>query len=168
MVKNLRFLELRREAYGFAIGSLCFFLGAMPFYADAVGTVGANLTFFIGSIFFTAAGAIQLVLSGRRPPRRGTPRADVLDWWSAAVQSAGTLLFNVSTARALIASLDTPDAVGVGWTSDAWGSVAFLVSSAFALGALRRRDELWDFFARSPGAVWLNTIGSARSSQAAE
>ena len=46
-------VRLRREAWGFAIGSACFFVGALPWYADWLGAVGANLTFFIGSIFFT-------------------------------------------------------------------------------------------------------------------
>lgn len=157
---SARFLEMRREALGFVIGSMCFALGSLPWYFDTFGAVATNATFFVGSLFFTTAGLIQLLLSGRRPPRSGGSRADLYDWWSAAVQSVGTLLFNVSTAAALIAAIRTPDAVGVGWRSDAWGSAAFLASGIIALGALRRRHELWDFFARSPGAVWLGMAGS--------
>jgi len=151
---------MRREALGFAIGSVCFALGALPWFFNTFGAVTTNATFFVGSLFFTTAGFIQLLLSGRRPPRSGGSRADLYDWWSAAVQSVGTLLFNVSTAAALIAAVKEPDAVGVGWDSDAWGSVAFLASGVIALGALRRRHELWDFFARSPGAVWVGMAGS--------
>ena len=40
--------RLRREAWGFAVGSLCFFVGALPWYANWIGDVGTNLTFFIG------------------------------------------------------------------------------------------------------------------------
>ncbi len=133
-MRGTRFLEMRREAYGFAIGSLFFFVGAMPWYADAVGAVATNATFAAGSVFFTTAGAIALLLSGKRPPRRGITRADFFDWCSAAVQLAGTILFNVSTFRALAAAIDRPDDVGVGWHADAWGSIAFLVASALALG----------------------------------
>ncbi len=32
-----RRVRLRREAWGFAIGSMFFALGAVPFYAEAVG-----------------------------------------------------------------------------------------------------------------------------------
>ena len=60
--------RLRREAWGFAVGSLCFLVGAVPFYAEWAGAVGTGVTFFAGSIFFTTAAFIQLSLSGRRPP----------------------------------------------------------------------------------------------------
>ena len=77
-----RRVRLRREAWGFAIGSVFFAVGAVPFYAEAVGPVLTNVTFFIGAIFFTLAAFIQLALSGRRPPRRGSNRADRADWWA--------------------------------------------------------------------------------------
>lgn len=152
--------RLRREAWGFAIGSLCFFAGALPVYATWAGAVWTNVTFFVGSIFFTAAALIQLLLSGRRPPRGPTNTADRADWWSAAIQFAGTLLFNVSTAAALIAAIARPDAVGVGWRGDAWGSVAFLVSSSLAVAATRGRERLWDRDARTWHGTGLNLLGS--------
>src|SRR5690606_18829371 len=89
--------RLRREAWGFAVGSLCFLVGALPPYADAVGAVVVGATFVVGAVFFTAAAFAQLSLSGRRPPRAGTHPADRWDWWAAAVQLVGTLCFNVST-----------------------------------------------------------------------
>lgn len=152
--------RLRREAWGFAVGSLCFLVGALPPYAAWVGEVGANLTFFVGSIFFTTAALIQLSLSGRRPPRGGTNRADRADWWAAAVQFAGTLLFNISTFAALAAALARPDAVGVGWRPDAWGSIAFLVASTLAVVATKDRGRLWDPDARTWHGTWLNLAGS--------
>ena len=39
----------------FAVGSICFALGALPAYLDAVSARADGLTFFIGSIFFTCA-----------------------------------------------------------------------------------------------------------------
>ncbi|WP_084126461.1 hypothetical protein [Demequina sp. NBRC 110054] len=159
-VSPRRYVRLRAEAWGFALGSLCFVAGALPWFAQGIGAVGTAWTFFVGSVLFTAAGAIQLLLSGRRVPRAGTSAGDVWDWWAAAVQSVGTVLFNVSTFAALRAAIATPEAAGVGWRSDAWGSVAFLVSGAFALAAARRRHELWHLQARTPQAAWLNMIGS--------
>lgn len=152
--------RLRREAWGFAIGSLCFFAGTLPLYVSWAGVVWTNVTFFVGSIFFTLAALVQLLLSGRRPPRGDTNPADRADWWSAAIQFAGTLLFNVSTAAALLGAIARPDAVGVGWRPDAWGSVAFLVSSTLAVVATRDRERLWDRDARTWHGTWLGFLGS--------
>ena len=153
-------LRLRREAWGFAIGSLCFMAGALPFYAEWVGAVWVGITFFVGSLFFTAAGFIQLSLSGRRPPRQHTNVADRADWWSAAIQFVGTLCFNVSTGVALAAAVARPDVLGAGWRPDAFGSIAFLVSSALAVVATRHRLLLWDRKARTWHGTWLNMLGS--------
>ncbi|KQM81978.1 YrhK family protein [Agromyces sp. Leaf222] len=155
-----RQLRLRREAWGFAIGSLCFLVGAIPFYAEWAGPVGTGVTFVVGSVFFTLAAFVQLSLSGRHVPRRGTNRADRWDWWAAAVQFAGTLLFNLSTVAALAAAVADPTRLGAGWRPDAWGSAAFLVSSTFAIVATRDRGDLWDRHARSWHGTWLNMIGS--------
>jgi hypothetical protein len=152
--------RLRREAWGFAIGSLCFLAGSLPFYASWAGTVGTNVTFFVGSVFFTLAAFIQLSLSGRSIPRRQMPRPDLVDWWAAAIQFAGTLLFNLSTGAALIAAVTQPGAVGVGWKPDAWGSLAFLVSSFLAIVATKDRGRLWDPDARTWHGTGLNFIGS--------
>jgi drug/metabolite transporter (DMT)-like permease len=153
-------VRLRREAWGFAIGSVFFAVGAVPFYADAVGEVRTNATFFIGAIFFTLAALIQLLLSGRKPPRRGSSRADRADWWAAAVQFAGTLFFNLSTSAALITAVNEDARVGSGWRPDAWGSICFLVASALAVVATTDRDGLWDPHARTWRCTWLNMAGS--------
>lgn len=152
--------RLRREAWGFAIGSLFFMVGAVPAYAAAVGPVVDNLTFFIGALFFTAAALIQLGLSGRRPPRHGTNRPDAFDWWSAAVQFVGTLFFNVSTTDALLHSINDAAKVNSGWRPDVFGSICFLVSSVFAVVATTERDRLWDPQARTWQCTWLNMTGS--------
>lgn len=135
-------------------------MGAVPFYAEWAGPVGASLTFFVGSLLFTAAAFIQLSLSGRRPPRRGTNAADRWDWWAAAIQFAGTLLFNLSTGQALAAALADLSEIGAGWRPDAYGSAAFLISSALAVVATRDRGELWDRDARSWHGTGLNLLGS--------
>ncbi|MDL9980800.1 YrhK family protein [Microbacterium candidum] len=155
-----RVTRLRRESWGFAIGSAFFALGVIPWYADAVGGVADAATFFIGSLFFTAAGFIQLALSGRRPPKRTSSIADVWDWWAAAVQFVGTLLFNVSTGAVLLRTIQDAATASTGWVPDAWGSIAFLISSCFALVAAYRQDELWDRNARTAHGVWLNMAGS--------
>ncbi|MGR2752310.1 hypothetical protein [Agromyces arachidis] len=153
-------LRLRREAWGFILGSFCFIVGAVPNYAETAGPVGVGLTFFVGSIFFTLAAFIQLTLSGRPRPRRGADRADLTDWWAAAVQFGGTLLFNWSTFWAMVAAFADPTRLGVGWRPDALGSIAFLASSGLAVAATRQRGRLWDPDARTWHGTWLNLVGS--------
>src|SRR4051812_4450400 len=70
----------RWMALCFALGSLCFLIGPFPGYVELVGPGAAAVTFFVGSILFTAGGALQVWLSlggprsallGRRDPVRG-------------------------------------------------------------------------------------------------
>ncbi len=155
-----RTLRLRREAWGFAVGSTLFAVGSVPWYADAVGSVVTNLTYWVGAVFFTLAALIQLALSGRRPPGRSTNPADRADWWAAAIQFAGTVLFNVSTTEALVTAMNADTHLGDGWRPDAYGSICFLVSSALAMLAARDRHTLWDRHARTWHGTGLNLAGS--------
>jgi hypothetical protein len=126
-------------ALGFAIGSACFLVAPFPGYLDLVGPTAAAVTFFVGSVFFTVAGALQtwLAVPGRR--QRGAGRAA---WWAAAVQSLGTLWFNVTTFRALHTALTSPRYDALVWRPDALGSVGFLVSGVIAYRASARRGWL--------------------------
>ena len=132
----------------FIIGSTCFALGSFPPYASWVGGTPTNITFFIGSLFFTSAAALQFQQSKAR-----------LDWWASLVQLIGTLFFNKSTFQALHANLTAAEANAHVWKPDALGSAAFLMSSAIACVAVRRasravhRDADW-------WAAWLNMVGS--------
>jgi len=152
--------KLRRESMGFAIGSLCFALGSLPGYGRLVGEGADNVTYFVGSLFFTAAAFIQLRLSGRW--RRGAwkSREDWDDWWAAAIQFVGTLCFNVSTGVALIDHLSAEQAQHHVWRPDAYGSVCFLLASALAIQATTHREGLWDPEARNWWSTWLNMAGS--------
>src|SRR4029078_793738 len=84
----------RWMALAFAVGSACFLVGPFPGYAQLVGATAVGITFFVGSIFFPAGGALQTLLAAPERRSRGGGRAA---WWAAVVQSAGTLFFNVST-----------------------------------------------------------------------
>ncbi len=151
---------MRRESIGFAIGSLFFALGSTPGYLGLVGTELTNVTFFVGSLFFTAAGFLQLRLSGRCRSGAWRDRTAWQDWWSAAVQSVGTLYFNISTGSALIQSLTVEEKIHHVWRPDALGSVCFLIASALAVAATRGREGLWDPEARNWWNTWLNMLGS--------
>lgn len=155
-----RLLTIRRESQLFVVGAACFALGAVPGYAELVGSRADGITFFIGSLFFTTASFVQLRLSGRWRAGAWKARPGWSDWWAAAVQFPGTLFFNVSTGAALIASLDVTGIDKHVWRPDVYGSTCFLVASVLALVATTEKDGLWDPDARTWITSWLNMAGS--------
>ena len=44
---------------GFASGSACFLIGPFPGYVQLLGAEADGITFFVGSLFFTAAATLQ-------------------------------------------------------------------------------------------------------------
>ncbi|HET6848137.1 MAG TPA: hypothetical protein VFH74_04710 [Gaiellales bacterium] len=122
-------------AWSFAIGSACFLIGPFPGYETAVGPEVTAITFFVGSVFFTAGGALQTALA--RPGRSGTGGRAA--WWAAIVQSAGTLFFNRSTFQAMTTVTSSHGYDQLVWRPDALGSVCFLISGAIAYVASPRR-----------------------------
>jgi len=158
----------------FLIGSACFALGSVPAYADLVGTLSDDVTFFIGSLFFTSASAGQL-LQAQTPGatdvnamtqhlpvtvrwRDWRPRDDF--WLAAALQFPGTLFFNVSTFVACARALSPDQVQAHVWRPDFLGSILFLVSSGLAMLAVRRdhlphRFRQWGWW-----IAGLNLLGS--------
>ena len=129
----------RWMALFFAIGSLCFLVGPFPGFANLVGDRADAITFFVGSVLFTAGGALQshLAFSERHVDTAGRAA-----WWAAIIQSAGTLFFNVTTYQALHTALSNPEYDRLVWRPDALGSVCFLVSGAIAYRASQRHGWL--------------------------
>jgi len=119
----------------FALGSTCFLIGPFPGYANLVGDTADAVTFLVGSILFTAGGALQswLAWPARQSPGGGRPA-----WWAAIIQSAGTLFFNVTTYQAMHTALTSSEYKLV-WRPDWRGSICFLVSGAIAYRASPRR-----------------------------
>jgi hypothetical protein len=153
----------------FVAGSLLFALGAVPGYATAVGARWDNVTFFIGSVFFTSAAfltyreAVDAGPAAQNPAHRRffvfQPRR--VDWWAAAVQFLGTLFFNVSTGTATAVGLSAQAAHQHVWRPDTIGSACFLVSSALAWyeachGWAAWRPATWSWW-----ITLLNLVGSA-------
>lgn len=128
-------------AWLFIIGSSLFALGAMPFYAEAVGLRWCAATFFVGSLFFTCAAFLQYREGVDALPAAGATRRHAfwvwaprnLVWLAAAVQLAGTLWFNWSTGNALRDNLSAALTEQRVWRPDALGSIAFLIASGVAL-----------------------------------
>ena len=118
----------RLIAAGFAVGSVCFFIGPFPGFVQLVGDGADGVVFFAGSIFFTLAAGLEL--------REGTLRlgrwASDPSWWSAAIQFVGTVLFNVDTLDAMLDGLSAQQEDRLVWAPDSFGSACFLVSGALA------------------------------------
>jgi hypothetical protein len=124
----------------FALGSTCFLIGPFPGYLQLVGETADALTFFVGSILFTTAGAIQSWLAWAAWRSRAAGGAAA--WWSAIVQSAGTVFFNVTTYQAMKVALTSADYDKLVWRPDWRGSICFLVSGGIAYAASARRRWL--------------------------
>jgi hypothetical protein len=158
----------------FAIGSACFAGAAIPTLADHIGSVADNSIYFVGSLFFTTAGLLQygqvvgaddptLSGAGARLRRLATWSPHRIDWLAAAVQSAGTLFFNISTAHALsTAATSTQDLNHAIWRPDAFGSICFLVSSYLSFAEVCHGSCRW----MPRDLSWWITVGNLAGSVA--
>ena len=107
----------------FAGGSACFVVASLPGFVQLVGSEVVGVVYFVGSLQFTAAAAIQWLATIRRFG---------LDWWASGIQFVGTLLFNRNTYDAMQAGLDASSYDRLVWTPDVLGSICFLVASYLA------------------------------------
>jgi hypothetical protein len=140
----------------FAAGSACFAVGAAPGYVGLVGEEADAVTFFVGSLLFTAAALLQW-LTWRHS---GPPARRRIDGWAAGVQLAGTLFFNVSTGDALRDQLTAAQTDRLVWTPDARGSVCFLVASGLAWASTGHGAWSWAPHRRDWQIAALNLVGS--------
>jgi hypothetical protein len=146
-------------------------VGAAPGYVDAVGVATDGITFFVGSLFFTVAAALQYleVVNVSHLPHSSGPRRRLrplswepqrIEWWAAAVQLAGTVFFNLSTFDALREHLSATQADRLVWSPDALGSICFLVSSWLAWLEVGRSRWSWRPRSLSWRITALNLVGS--------
>jgi hypothetical protein len=124
----------------FIVGSALFVLGSVPAYANAVGATIDGVTYFVGSIFFTAASFAQLVqaqtpamtdLDVEFQDRRAAVRLRAWlphdrNWLAAITQFPGTLFFNISTLAALVHNATVKEQDRRVWRPDFYGSTLFL------------------------------------------
>jgi hypothetical protein len=149
----------------FTVGSVCFLVAPLPGFIDLVGPETDAAVFFVGSLFFTSAAALQWWDSlqddtGRRGGRRRSlwqPRR--LAWWSSSLQLAGTLFFNATTFRALQTGLDSPSYDRLVWRPDALGSICFLVSGYLAYAEVSGHLLAWPRRTLESAIVTVNLIG---------
>jgi hypothetical protein len=155
----------------FAVGSLCFVVGAVSSQWGSSSRPAIGVIFFVGSIFFTAAGYLQCVEAAgvehrfdpARPRHRWRPASwepKRIDWLAALVQLIGTLLFNISTFAAMNHNLTTHQVNARVWAPDVFGSAAFLISSTLAFAEVCHRWLCLRFRSLSWWIVAVNLLGS--------
>jgi hypothetical protein len=156
---------------GFALGSTCFAVAAIASQWASASRPAIGVTFFVGSIFFTAAGYLQFweVVNVEKGPlhRRATHRLRPasweprrIDWLASLIQLAGTVSFNISCFQGMKHGLDARQENLRVWAPDAIGSICFLVASEGALAEVCGR---WVSFRDRSQAWWvvaLNMLGS--------
>jgi hypothetical protein len=164
----------------FAVGSTCFAVGPFPGFVQLVGPGADAAVFFAGSLFFTAAAALQYletVNTDRGPARHGARRRmrvvalepHRIDWWATVVQLAGTLFFNISTYEALSSGLSNAAENRLIWAPDVFGCACFLIASALCWAEVcggvwsrpRRQPEWWIAAVNLAGSVAFGIAGVA-------
>jgi hypothetical protein len=127
----------------FALGSLCFAAASIASQWASASRPAIGVTFFVGSILFTAAAYLQFseAVNVEHAATKGSARSrwrpaswepGRVDWLASAIQLAGTLFFNLSTYEGMKRGLDARQADLRVWTPDVAGSICFLVSSELA------------------------------------
>jgi hypothetical protein len=159
----------------FMIGSALFIAGSVMqlYLSDHFSSFAINLTYFIGSIFFTSAAYGQLLQAinaniALLPSTKEKQKS--WRWWarglrspgflSAASQFIGTILFNFNTFDAMYSFHSAAGEHLFVWVPNMIGSILFLVSSFFAWGEIYHDSYVKRFITVTWWVVWLNIIGS--------
>ena len=145
--------------------------GSFPLYATAVGVTPDNITYFVGSIFFTTASFLQYMEVAGTPTdlveqhRKGLGsllriRNRRIDWWATGIQLIGTVWLNRTTLSALLVGLGASTTHHPIWRPDALGSICFLVASWLGWA-----EECHGPFAWRPSRIswWITALNLAGS-----
>jgi len=159
----------------FMVGSALFVAGSIMqlYFSDHFSTFAVNVTYFVGSLFFTSAAYGQLLQSinaniALLPSSR--EKVKHWRWWArglrspgflaAASQFIGTILFNINTFDAFY-DLHSPAGEHLLiWVPGMVGSMLFLVSSFFSWVEIYHDDFVHPFVSVTWWTVWFNIVGS--------
>ena len=83
-----------------------------------------------------------------------------IDWLAALIQFVGTLFFNVTTFTGMKHGFSVHQSNARVWAPDAFGSIAFLISSELAYAEVCHRWVGWQRSSLSWRIVALNLLGS--------
>jgi hypothetical protein len=129
----------------FVVGGSLFAIGAALAQGDVGGPLLAASVYLAGGVFFCSGGYLSVLLATNLPHRRRDGAYAVapwrwwareprrLDWLSAAVLFAGTIVFAFNLVDSFIAELTPAQADRLIWSPDMVGCALFLVSGHLAL-----------------------------------
>ena len=159
----------------FMIGSACFVAGSVVslYFESSFSSLSINMTFFIGSLFFTAAayGQYLEVINAdiTNETYLGGEKTE-WTWWAwrpknlgfvaSASQLAGTILFNINTVNCFYTGLSYMAENIVIWLPNLIGSILFLVSAFFAWLEIFHDKQVKAFYSVTWWIVWINILGS--------
>ena len=159
----------------FMLGSLCFIAGSVMVisFENIFSSFMINLTFFIGSLFFTSAAYSQLlevmnadITTKIYLQEKNSPwlwwawRPKNLGYLASLTQFIGTILFNFNTFDAFYIGLDTFQKDLIIWVPNIFGSVLFLSASVFAWLEVYHDNYIKAFVSTTWWIIWLNIMGS--------
>jgi len=159
----------------FMIGSALFVLGSVMllYLPERFSPTTINLTYFIGSLFFTSAAYGQLLqaINANIALLDSTrEKATAWRWWarglrnpgflSAASQFIGTILFNFNTFDVFYHYRHPVGEHLFVWVPNMIGSILFLVSAFFAWLEIYYDDYVKPLVSVTWWVVWLNIVGS--------
>jgi hypothetical protein len=155
----------------FMIGALHFVAGSVMALGELVSSFTNNLTYFIGSLFFTSAAYIQhfQAINADRFVAGGSGGAagkrwlawqpERIDFWVTITQFVGTILFNFNTFNPFWTQGTVQEDLFV-WIPNIEGSILFMISGTLAMMEIchgwcwRFRDlEWWLTFINFLGCV---------------
>lgn len=156
-------------ATAFLIGGSLFALGAALAQAGVNPTACASI-YLVGGVFFSTGGYTSVLQVVNEPDAEGMPPArwrwwsrepGRLQWLSAVVLFAGTIVFAINLVDSFIAEL-TPAAFDrLVWSPDMVGCALFLISGHLAMAGIAGR--FWHIWHRRDLGWWIiavNQVGS--------
>jgi hypothetical protein len=156
-------------ATAFLIGGSLFALGAALAQTGADPTACATI-YLVGGVFFSTGGYASVLQVVNEPNPADAPAARWrwwsreprrLQWLSAAVLFAGTLVFAINLVDSFIAELSPAAANRLIWSPDIVGCALFLVSGHLAMAGITGR--FWGIWPRRDLGWWIiavNQLGS--------
>jgi hypothetical protein len=149
----------------FVVGGLLFALGAAVAQVGSGDATTSAAIYFAGGLCFNTGGYVTL-LQATNAAKPGEWRwwsyePNRIDWLSAFLLFAGTLVFGVNLLDSFLQGLSTEQVNRLIWAPDVVGCSLFLISGHFALRALAQEPPRWRPRAElSWWIVAINQLGS--------
>lgn len=151
-------------AVAFAIGGSLFALGAAVAELGSADPTASACIYFAGGLFFNTGGYATVLQAINPPDREGWRwwawEPERVEWVSAAVLFAGTLVFGINLLDSFLQGLTAKQENRLIWAPDMVGCTLFLVSGHLALAQICRRRICWKPHRLDWWIAGLNQVGS--------